>query len=362
MSKDKIQSPLFIAEHLFFLIEDGNVLVWNYKTHEQYFLERDYFSELLCLSQTHKYQNKKVCEELLQANLVTPDPPESNEWGWDILSKIFHIGTQNVSSETLDIDSQQFSKDYIDQCANFKNDIPLLFTEKKGDLIDLPEPDLMLLEKTSFFSVLKNRKTCRVFNSELITLKELSLILYYSFGQIHGDWEELEQHKLMQTGLRKASPSSGASHSEEAYVVAYRVDGLMQGLYHYRPQDHKLTQLNKGDFEKKVVGMNYSQFFSEGMAFGIYITSRLEKIWWKYKHSRSYRAMLLDIGHVSQTFLMCSTAAGMQTWITGAFHDTEVENFLGIDANKESVILFVGAGKGTNEAIPKKIIEELEKI
>jgi len=362
MHTDKIDPPLYLANHLFFLIEDGQVLAWNYKTHEQYMLERDYFSELLCLSQTNKPQNKKISEELLQANLATKTLVKSKEWGWDILSKIFHIGTQNVYSDILDLDPEQFSKDYIDQCATLKNDIPLPFLEKEGNLIELPKPDVTLFEKTSFFSVLKNRKTCRAFNSEFITLKELSLVLYCSFGLIHGDWEELEQHNLMQTGLRKASPSSGASHSEEAYVVVYRVDGLMQGLYHYRPQDHKLTQLSKGDFEKKVVEMNYQQFFSEGMAFGVYITSRLEKIWWKYKHSRSYRAMLLDIGHVSQTFLTCSTAAGMHTWLTGAFHDIEVENFLDIDGNKESVILFVGAGKGTNQAIPKTMIEQLEKI
>lgn len=315
MTENQLQQPLHIVDHLFFLIENGHVLVWNYKTHKQYILEKNYFLELLQLSQTNKYQDETICNELLEANLITDAPSLSNKWGWDILSRIFHIGTQNVGSEKFNIDSEHYAKNYLDQCATLQKDIPQLFTEKAGSLIHLPEPDISLLENVSFFSVLKNRKTSRAFNAEYITLKELSLILYCSFGLIHGEWEELNQLNLKETGIRKASPSSGGSHSEEAYIAVYRIEGLKQGLYHYRPQDHNLTLLKEGSFEKKIIGMNYNQFFSEGMAFGIYLTSRLEKIWWKYKHSRSYRTMLLDIGHVSQTFLTSSTALGMQTWI-----------------------------------------------
>ena len=86
------------------------------------------------------------------------------------------------------------------------------------------------------------------------------------------------------------------------------------------------------------------------MAFGIYITARLNKYWWKYKHSRSYRIMLLDIGHVSQTLLLSCTAAQLKTWQTGAFLDSEIEQLLGIDGYNESVILYVGAGHGSNDA------------
>lgn len=357
---NNLEQPLHIADHLFFLIENGHVLVWNYETHEQYILENQYFLELLHISQTEKYQDEVICNELLESKLITNKPIQTSQWGWDILSKIFHFGTQNIGSAMLGVDSEQYAKNYIYQCATLQNDIPQFFTEKEGLLMELPEPNLSLLENISFLLTLKNRKTSREFNYEYITLNELSLILYCSFGLIHGDWEELNQLGLKQTGIRKSSPSSGGVHAEEAYVAIYRVEGLKQGLYHYRPQNHKLTLLKEGEFEKKIIELNYNQFFSEGMAFGVYLTSRLEKIWWKYKHSRSYRNMLLDIGHVSQTFLMSATALGLQTWITGAFHDSLIEDFLALDANSESVILFLGAGKGSNHAIPKIMINQLK--
>ncbi|EKD91569.1 MAG: hypothetical protein ACD_29C00485G0004 [uncultured bacterium] len=352
---------MYIVDDLFFLIEAGSVLVWNYKNHQQYILETDYFLELLQLSKTNNPQNESICKELLEANLITDTPNQSNKWGWDVLSRIFHFGTQNAGSATLDVDPIGYTKNYLDQCNKIQNTIPSLFAEREGPLLELPEPEISLLDTMSFLSVLKKRKTSRAFNSEKISLKEFSLILYCSFGLIHGGWEELARLGLMQTGIRKASPSSGGLHSEEAYVVVYRVDGLEQGLYHYRPQDHKLTQLREGDFEKQTIRMNYNQFFSEGLSFGVYLAVRLEKIWWKYKHSRSYRGALLDMGHVSQNFLVVSTALELQTWMTAAFHDSQVESFLGIDGCKESVILFVGVGKGTNQAIPEVMREQLKK-
>lgn len=125
--------------------------------------------------------------------------------------------------------------------------------------------------------------------------------------------------------------------------MAYQVEGLPPGLYYYRPQDHKLNQLALGEFEDKVIGFNQKQFYSKGLAFGIYITARLEKYWWKYTHSRTYRIMLLDIGHVSQTALLAATALGLNTWITGAFDDANVETFLNVDGYTESVMLFIRA-------------------
>lgn len=70
---------------------------------------------------------------------------------------------------------------------------------------------------------------------------------------------------------------------------------MEQGLYYYRPTKFA----------------TYRKFW--GIAFGIYITARLNKYWWKYGHSITYRIMLLDIGHVSQTFSLAATALNFNT-------------------------------------------------
>ena len=52
-------SSLFLNPDLFFLIEDGQILAWDYKKHNQYLLDEEYFSELLEISRSGKQKNEK---------------------------------------------------------------------------------------------------------------------------------------------------------------------------------------------------------------------------------------------------------------------------------------------------------------
>lgn len=356
----------FLNPNLFFLVENGQVLIWNYKDHEQYLLEREYFDEILAVSKTGHMQNEIIFNELLSANVFTHEEPKTNEWGWDDLSRIFHIGTKNLSHE-LDKNPENFSResfahDYTEGCKNLEK-IPPLFNEKEGKKITLPKPDISKLHATSFYDVIMKRKTCRKYHADFIELSDLGTILFGSFGLVHGEeWEDFSQHGLQQTGIRKASPASGGLHIEEAYVVIYRVNDIESGLYHYDVKNHALTLLMLGDFEEKIITMNAQQFYSRGLSFGIYITARFDKSWWKYKHSRAYCAALMDVGHVSQTFQLCSSAFNLKTWLTGNFLDDQVEELLKIDGLKESAILFVGAGVGMGETFPEEMLYTTAKL
>lgn len=341
-----------LAPDIFCLLEGGKILLWNCQTHEQFLLDLDYFVQLLQLNSPEKLQNVEIISDLEKAGIITSSPKKGQaEWGWDILSRLFHVGTKDVESCDLDTNPQAFVTEYLIECDEISEDIPHFFQEKQGILIDLPEPNLSALD-IQFDKVLNNRKTCRNFNSQEINLQQMSDLLYASFGLMHGSWEEQEKSDYKIAGIRKSSPSSGGLHAEEAYIVVFRVTDLEPGLYYYRPQDHKLNLLKSGFFEKQVIEFNKRQFYSEGLALGIYITARLDKYWWKYKHSRTYRAMLLDIGHVSQTCLLVATALGLQTWISAFFEDTLIEEFLGIDGYTESIIEYVGIGHGDNQAFP----------
>lgn len=346
---------LFLNPHLFFLVEDGKIIVWNYEKHEQYVLEKEYFETITKISENKDFShiNINIVNDLIQSGIVCDEKPESYEWGWDELSRIFHIGTQNTHKTEND-PSSNFMEDYLHGCEDLKTSMPEMFLKKEGREIKLPTPDITIYDSISFYDVIKNRKTSRVFHSKEISLENLSTILFGSFGLIHGyEWKDFSDNNLMQTGIRKASPASGGLHAEEAYVIVYRVTNLEPGLYYYHPKLHALFELKLGQFESKVIGMNFNQTYSSGLAFGVYITARFDKSWWKYKHSRSYRVVMLDIGHVSQTFQLCATALNLNTWITGAFKDTEVSELLGVNGKSESPILFIGAGIGEKKSFSK---------
>lgn len=353
--------PLYLNPTLFFLIEDGQVLAWDYKKHDQYLLTEEYFSELLYISCSGTSQKKDILKDLKNTQLVSTTHPDEKKWGWDILSKIFHIGTQNVHIAQSFLNVEEIAKQHLEESARLDQNEPPLFLEKPGKLINLPLPKTELFEQISLLSALKNRKTCRSFNGEQITIQDLSLILYTGFGLIHGnEWNEFEESGMRTVGYRKASPASGALHAEEVYIFVYRVKGLEKGIYHYRPQDHKLTQLAVGDYEAKIIEANYNQFYSNGLACGFYLTCRLDKLWWKYKHSRSLKVALLDLGHASQTFLLSATALNLKTWITAAFQDNIVNELIQVDGTIESTFLFLGVGHGTNQAIPDAILQILK--
>jgi SagB-type dehydrogenase family enzyme len=340
-----------ISPEVFFLVEDGQVLLWNCKTHEQYLIDQNYFAEILSCASSGLCDNNEITTDLKNAGVIVDSQPALQAtWGWDILSRLFHIGTKNVPS--IDIDKDNIAENYLAECDIIKNSVPAFFQEKDAPIVELPIPSMQLESKT-LSEVLLNRKTSRSFNGQAISLQQLSDLLYSSFGLIHGQWQELAEQGLKIAGIRKSMPSSGGLHAEEAYLVVYQVEGLEPGLYYYRPQDHCLNLLQLGCFEETVIQFNKNQNYSKGMAFGIYITARLDKYWWKYEHSRTYRIMLLDMGHVSQTFLLSATALGLNTWVSGAFDDAKVESFLGINGYDESVMLYVGAGHGESAAFPQ---------
>jgi len=348
-----------ISPNLFFLLKKEGLLVWDYKNHTQYLLEKKYFSVLCDISQGVPIQNNSlsILKELEEAQLISTTPnSEVDDWGWDVISKIFHFGTQNVYSESPITDEQTLSQNYLNKCEQLSKEAPELFSEKNGPHISLSKPSLEILNQASLLMTLKKRKTCRNFFGQSITVEDLSTLLFASFGLIHGaSWSEYENTALKVIGMRKSAPASGGLHSEEAYVAVYQVTGLKPGIYHYRPQDHKLTLIRSGDFEEKIISTNYKQFYSRGLACGVYVTSRFDKIWWKYKHSKAYKVSLLDLGHVSQSFLLTATALNLQTWLTAAFEEKEVCKLLQLEGTQESPFLFLGVGYGTGQAIPNEM-------
>jgi len=66
---------------------------------------------------------------------------------------------------------------------------------------------------------------------------------------------------------------------------------------------------------------------------------------WKYQYPRAYRAVLLDAGHVCQTFCLVATWLGLAPFCSMALADSEAEKIVGVDGVTESVIYAAGVGK-----------------
>lgn len=354
-SNDPLARKLYVSPNIFFILRDGHIIAWDYKNHQQFELESRYFQRLIELSSANSSINSnEVDSELLEAGLIS-ETNEETKWEWDILSHIFHYGTSISTSDGLSslFEPENFIEDYLNHCKNTYLANDLIESDLKLPKIPLPPADLDLLANINFLSVLKNRRTCRSFIKKSLSINLLSTMLYSVFGDFHTSTEEYKKYGFEKIGMRKTSPSGGGLHLTEAYLVAKDVDGLKKGIYSYSPLDHSLILINEYKQNQNLSEFLCGQYFADELPFGIFLTSRFDKLWKKYPHSRAYRIALFDVGHISQTFHLISTALGLNSWLSGAFEDDKVATLLNLTTPSERVVFFVGAGYGDGFAIDK---------
>ena len=137
------------------------------------------------------------------------------------------------------------------------------------------------------------------------------------------------------------------------------VEGIESGLYTYNCKEHSLSLVHNDLSEKTLVSIMADQFYMEGLAFGVFLVSDLEKVWAKYLHSRAYREIFLDAGHLSQTLQLMATSLSLNTWISGYFRDDDLMSFLKVSDKSKAPLLFVGVGRGQSTPLHPDMLEAL---
>ena len=138
---------------------------------------------------------------------------------------------------------------------------------------------------SEFPRVLLGRRTIRQFGRGRLSLEQLSVLLWLTWG-VTGRLRWPGLGKL----LLKTSPSGGARHPIEAYCWALGVAGLPRGVYHYQGDGHYLERLRNG--AKSIVLLSCAR------ARNGYTTARVfrddgsaPRVMWRYGFSRAYRTV-----------------------------------------------------------------------
>jgi SagB-type dehydrogenase family enzyme len=274
--------------------------------------------------------------------LHAPDNSEretrlEQEWRhWSEEARYFHFATKDAVYIGLDDDLEH---DHQAELRAEDGPPPPIF--KVCD--DLPRvwlPRAFRRLDQPFADVLTQRRTHREFTSEPVDLRSLSTVLFYSFAPMHfidaGD---------LGTLFMRTSPSAGARQELECYVAALNVQGLDPGLYHYSARDHALELVAGGVSRSSVARLCFEQPMCTDAAFVCFVTAVVGRTMYKYRHPRSYRLLLLNAGHLAQTFVLSCTALGLGPFQTAAFRDSEVEQALGTDGFDEVALYVMGAGR-----------------
>jgi len=252
-------------------------------------------------------------------------------WGkWNPSAGFFHMATKNTSFVPLEA--------FVSQLVDKQEVQPRPASTKMYDdvsRVHLPEPRL----QGEFPEVLRERRTWRHFGAQAIPLDSLSTLLQLALG-VQG-WALTEGEGRVPL---KTSPSGGARHPLEAYVVARHVEGLEPGIYHYASDAHQLERLPAAGVIPALDELLPTQWWYREAGALVLLTAVFERTRWRYEGPRAYRAVLIEAGHVCQTFCLTATWLGLAPFCSMALADSAIESILGIDGVSESVLYAAGVG------------------
>jgi len=195
---------------------------------------------------------------------------------------------------------------------------------------------------------LLERRTWRRFGKGTIPLRTFGDLLGLTAGI--QKWVIVPPHGRL---ALKTSPSGGARHPIELYVLAWGIGGLPKGLYHYAPDRHQLELIRSRLGSDRVPAyLPEGEYWSKACALVLF-SAVYERNLWRYPYSRAYRAPLIEAGHLCQTFLLLAGSRGLAPFSAMGMADAAIERDLGIDGVTESILYVAGVGvrpKGTEWA------------
>ena len=260
------------------------------------------------------------------------------EWnGWNPAAAYFHCATRDIKySNDIEAAGRRLR-------AKARR-IPLPAAVKRYPglpVTKLPEPETA----GEFPRVLQGRRTWRRFSRTPVTLEQLSDVLGLTFRIQR--WIELPG--IGRVAL-KTSPSGGARHPIECYVLALRVRGLPRGLYHYRADTHALEQMSRRAAPQQVARYFPGQAWYGKAGAIVLMTAVFARTRWRYSSPRAYRVVLAETGHLCQTFCLAASWRGLAPFCTMALADSTIEHDLGVDGMSEAVMYAAGFGTRPSNA------------
>lgn len=188
--------------------------------------------------------------------------------------------------------------------------------------VSLPAPPMagtMSLEEA-----LAHRRSVREFSAGALTLAEISRLVWAAQGVTDSE--------------RRTAPSAGATYPLEVYLVAADVEGLVPGVYRYRPGLHRLEAVTEGDIRLPLAIAAVGQEWVSRVAMVVVIAAVFERTTARYGR-RGQRYVHMEAGHAAQNLLLQATAMGLGATPVGAFDDIEVSRLMHLPAGETPLYL-----------------------
>ena len=223
------------------------------------------------------------------------------------------------------------------------------------------------IERDDFDALLDTRTTCRNYNPlAQVPLATFSQLMARVFGA-RGIGHPAPGFDV----YKRTSPSGGALHPTDCFLIVQRVTGIDPGLYRYRIESHALEPVvpaiappqpgdtgtePSGDATPRAwttdelhafarIAVAGQDFFANAAVLCV-LAPRFHRNFWKYRnHAKAHRVCVLDAGHLSQTLQLCATQAGLGPFVTGAINEVDLERTFGMTGYAQSPLVVCGFGQ-----------------
>ena len=249
---------------------------------------------------------------------------------WNPEAGFFHTTTKDVRFA----DRRTAERLLKEQAADWPMPSPIT-AYPDAPTVALPAPS----REGQLARTLLRRRTWRHFGDGPIALDTFATLLGLTAGVHH--WVGVPGGGEV---ALKTSPSGGARHPVELYVLAWRIDGLDPGLYHYRADRHALEVLKPRAGRSRIAKYFPQAPYFERANAVVLFAAMYERDLWRYPYSRAYRAPLVEAGHLCQTFCLVATAQGLAPFSLMGLADSVIDADLGLDGVSGSVLYAAGVG------------------
>lgn len=345
--------------------EDGDLVVENYLSHTSSTVSPGVVQLLSQLDGSHsrtelceRFRSVPDVEDLIDrlveqtilveeaSDLAERDALVDDVWEWGHDVRFFHYATKHVDYEP----SVERQRQGLVELAR-RNPPPSPFRDFDAPSVQLD--DTFNDRAGGVWDPLETRRTVRDYARDPVSFADFSALVQWT-------WGHTSVVRVPEVGdhLLKTSPSGGARHPIEVYPIVHRVEDVPPGVYHYAVEENALERLAAGEFEAESVDLCGHQDWVGDAAAVFLMTAALERSMWKYDHSRAYRVVLLDAGHLGQTFCLVATALGLGPFTTAATLDQEIEELIGLDGVSEVPVYATAVGipsVGSGETAPEPL-------
>ena len=185
--------------------------------------------------------------------------------------------------------------------------------------ITLPPPRLK--GEMSLEEAIAARRSVRSYADTPLSLEEIGQLLWAAQG-ITGKRD-----------IKRAAPSAGGRCPLEFYVC------WAEGVWHYRPQGHRLVLHLAEDVRGPLAQAAWEQRFVAQAPVVFAVAGVFERTTSRYGERGRIRYVPMDVGHAAQNLLLEAVALGLASVPVGAFDDAAVARVLQLPAEQEPLYL-----------------------